>query len=166
MQLRRTFLTLAGLCSLSFTLNAAEPQVGSETVAMAQPVVVPPFCDSLCQGESVAALNCFDERYGRSAGVVDYAAARRACEQAAEAGDASAQTLLAELNFLGLGQAQDLARAVEWYAQAAQQGHPHARLMMYQLTRMGLSPSPTSAAEWLQLAREAGHPGLRMLPLG
>jgi TPR repeat protein len=47
--------------------------------------------------------------------------------EAAEQGDADAQYNLGNCYILGMGVAQDKAKAAEWYRKAAEQGHEGAQ---------------------------------------
>ncbi|WP_207063435.1 tetratricopeptide repeat protein [Motiliproteus sp. SC1-56] len=109
---------------------------------------------------SGSAQRCYDYRYGGDGLLTDYRQSLKHCRQAAEQGSANAQTLLAELYFLGLGSAQDLAGALHWYTQAALQGHAHAQLMLHEMYRLGLGTvrNPQAARYWLHKAAVNGHP--------
>lgn len=147
--------------ALNKAVTTPAPAAVQLPVSPAQLPPVLPFCDNLCGGSDTqlsAVDTCFGYRYGRNGLPVDYDAMRISCGSAAAAGNADAQTLMGELSFLGLGRGQDFTAAASWYAQAAAQGHPHAQLMMYEMTRLNLIPSATAAAEWLAKAAAAGHP--------
>lgn len=97
-----------------------------------------PFCDTACQlaaAQSIEARHCVLQRFGSR-----YAAALEDCRQAARQGDATAQTLLGEMLFLGLGTPQDLQGAFFWYRRAADQAQPHAQAMVAEMTRLKLGP--------------------------
>ncbi|HEY5717032.1 MAG TPA: hypothetical protein VIS52_00965, partial [Motiliproteus sp.] len=127
---------------------------------------VQPFCDTWCrdpQSLSVAAQACVGHRYGTNGYALDYQAMNRSCAQAAVLGDATAQTLLGEIHFLGLGVNQDFTLAYQWYQQAAAQQHAHAELMMYEMTRLHLVATAAQPQQWLQRAAQNGHPQARLL---
>jgi len=77
----------------------------------------------------------------------------------ANAGDAAAMTLLAELIIQGLGTRQDDRRAAEWYRLAADRGDPNARfaLGMLHLSGRGVPRDEARARALLGQASEQGH---------
>ena len=74
----------------------------------------------------------------------------------AEAGDAAAQTLLAEIYARGLGVAANRAEAEKWYARAARQGVPEAQLQ-YALTLLARDSDSSDARSLMSAAADAGH---------
>jgi len=140
------------------------PPVRADALPAAPTSAAPvlPFCDAICRDDATrltAAQRCIGYRYGTQGLAVDYRAMAESCHQAALKGDATAQTLLGEIRFLGLGVAQDFTQAYHWFQQAAAQQQPHAELMMYEMTRLQLVPAgAVTAAEWLQRAAQGGHP--------
>jgi TPR repeat protein len=74
----------------------------------------------------------------------------------AEAGDAAAQTLLAEIYARGLGVAVDFGEARKWYAQAARQGVPEAQLQLA-LTLLAQEQGSEEARALMKSAADAGH---------
>lgn len=74
----------------------------------------------------------------------------------AEAGDAAAQTLLAEIYSRGLGVAVDFDEAEKWYARAARQGVPEAQLQMA-LVLLERDPDSPEARMLMASAADAGH---------
>ncbi|MDH6231118.1 TPR repeat protein [Mesorhizobium soli] len=77
----------------------------------------------------------------------------------AEAGDAAAQTLIAEILSRGLGVARNDKEAAKWYAKAAEQGVPEAQFQYALILLDGeLAPKDRKAAYALmQSAAEAGN---------
>jgi TPR repeat protein len=77
----------------------------------------------------------------------------------AEAGDAAAQTLAAEIYARGLGVPRDPEKAKEFYGKAAKQGIPEAEFR-YALILMGNKPpgeAPDDAFRFMKEAADAGH---------
>src|SRR5690606_37933230 len=77
----------------------------------------------------------------------------------AREGDAAAQTLLGELYSRGLGIRRDLARAIEWYGRAAEQGDREG-LFQYGMALLDGTHVPRDeekAHEYLRRAADAGH---------
>ena len=76
----------------------------------------------------------------------------------AEAGDAAAQTLVAEILSRGLGVARDEAKAAKWYQLAAEQGVPEAQFQYALLLLDGrfVEKDPQGAYALMQAAAEAG----------
>ncbi|WP_210394841.1 tetratricopeptide repeat protein [Motiliproteus sediminis] len=173
MSIKRTltaFTLVAAAASATFVAEATTGQPAVPSAPQPEKVRLPaspsqlppvlPFCDALCrdQGRQLAETSCYSARHGLAGDGVNYPQALESCAAAAAAGDSHAQTLMGELNFLGLGAAQNFAAAADWYSRAAAQGHPHAQLMMYEMTRLQLAPGVTQASEWLSKAVAAGHP--------
>ena len=77
----------------------------------------------------------------------------------AEAGDAAAQTLVAEILSRGLGVARDEAKAAKWYQLAAEQGVPEAQFQYALLLLDGrfVEKDPQGAYALMQAAAEAGN---------
>jgi TPR repeat protein len=77
----------------------------------------------------------------------------------AEAGDAAAQTLAAEILSRGLGVARDEAKAAKWYQLAAEQGVPEAQFQYALLLLDGrfVKKDPQGAYALMQAAAEAGN---------
>lgn len=86
---------------------------------------------------------------------------RRAAQFLAEAqaGQAKAQYLLAELYRSGRGVDTDLAAAAGWYRKAALQGHVPAsyNLAMFNLLGAGVDKNIPEAAVWMRKAADGGH---------
>ncbi len=80
--------------------------------------------------------------------------------QLAEAGDASAQTAVGTLYYLGLGTPRDYAEALKWYEKAALAGDAHARRNLGSMFRHGHGTPQDDfrAFGWYDAARRAGHP--------
>ena len=82
-----------------------------------------------------------------------------AVRQAAEQGNASAQTQLGLAYRNGRGVQQDLIEAVKWYTRAAEQGHAEAQAylgFMY-MTGRGVRRDDAQAATWHRKAAERGN---------
>ena len=77
----------------------------------------------------------------------------------AEAGDAEAQFILADMYGTGLGVPQDAAAAVAWYRRAAEQGHARAQynLGVMHAEGRGVPPDAAGAVAWYRRAAEQGH---------
>lgn len=77
----------------------------------------------------------------------------------AEAGDAAAQTLVAEILSRGLGVARDEATAAKWYQLAAEQGVPEAQFQYALMLLDGrfVKKDPQEAYALMQAAAEAGN---------
>lgn len=77
----------------------------------------------------------------------------------AEAGDAAAQTLAAEILSRGLGVARDEAQAAKWYSRAAEQGVPEAQFQYALLLLDGrfVKKDEKEAYALMQAAAEAGN---------
>ena len=78
----------------------------------------------------------------------------------AEAGDAAAQTLIAELYDQGKGVARDSKKAAEWYKVAANSGNREAQFSyaMKLLQGIDVPGDKETAIELMQEAADAGHP--------
>src|SRR5690606_35852678 len=77
----------------------------------------------------------------------------------AEAGDAAAQTLVAEMMTKGLGIRRDAKTAAFWYGQAAQRGDPAARFRYALVLMTGghVERDKAQADEYMRKAAEAGN---------
>lgn len=77
----------------------------------------------------------------------------------AEAGDAAAQTLVAEILSRGLGVKRDEATAAKWYQLAAEQGVPEAQFQYALMLIDGrfVNKDPQGAYALMQAAAEAGN---------
>jgi TPR repeat protein len=101
---------------------------------------------------------CFDYSYGERGLPQDYGEARAWCAAAAARGNASTQTLYAQLLEYGEGGPQDLAGAARWYRRAAEQGHLHAQyvLGLFFLDGRGVAVDTATADSLLQAASIQG----------
>jgi TPR repeat protein len=79
----------------------------------------------------------------------------------ADAGDAAAETLVAEIYARGLGVPRDPEKAKDYYGKAAKQGIPEAEFR-YALILMGDKPSAEAPDEAFQLMKEAADAGHQM----
>ncbi|TKT75382.1 tetratricopeptide repeat protein [Aquamicrobium sp. LC103] len=77
----------------------------------------------------------------------------------AEAGDAAAQTLIAEIYSRGLGVRRDDAKAAEWYGKAAEQGVMEAQFQYSMLLYdgRGIQRDTDRAYGMMEAAADAGH---------
>lgn len=77
----------------------------------------------------------------------------------AEAGDATAQVLVADILARGLGVPASLAESAKWYAKAAEQGQPEAQFRFAGILLEGkYSPKdPAKAKELMKAAADAGN---------
>lgn len=77
----------------------------------------------------------------------------------AEAGDAAAQTLMAEIHWRGLGVPQSVEKALKWYGLAAEQGVAEAqfRYGMALLDGKYISKDEAGALRFLKLAADQDH---------
>ena len=89
----------------------------------------------------------------------DYRTAFEQWRALAEAGDAEAQTALADLYFTGQGTPEDAAEALRWYRRAAEQGNAVAQQNLGDLygRGIGVARDLVSAVVWLSLAAEQGQ---------
>ena len=88
----------------------------------------------------------------------DIAEAERWWREAAEQGDAEAQSNLGNLYDMGEGVPQDFAEAMKWYRKAAEQGDVHALNnlgLMYYESR-GIPQDGIEAYKWIFLAVAQG----------
>jgi hypothetical protein len=99
---------------------------------------------------------------GRAA---DPGRALRLYQQAAKAGDASAQNNLGELYETGRGMPADPAVALTWYRKAAEGGFPPGQFNLGRLYAGGLGvlKDPIEARKWLELAERGGIATARQL---
>jgi uncharacterized protein len=84
-------------------------------------------------------------------------------QKKAEQGDAGAQYKLGLVYDVGVGAAQDLAKAAQWYQRAADQGHVAAQFnlgLMYACGR-GVSRDLVQAHMWLNLAAAGSQAAAR-----
>lgn len=91
----------------------------------------------------------------------DYAEAMRWDRQAAEQGDATAQTYVGYLYEKGLGVPQDYAKALGWYRKAAAAGHAAAQrnIGTFYEQGLGVKQDYAEALKWYRLAAEQGNAG-------
>ncbi len=95
-----------------------------------------------------------------SADPPDWASARAAFAEAAEAGSPAAMSYLGWMYEEGHGVTADAGRAVQWYARAAHAGaHPYAiKLGWMYLAGQGIGQDRATAEGWFRFAIDAGHP--------
>lgn len=76
----------------------------------------------------------------------------------ADAGNATAETVIGNLYFLGLGVKQDKFHAARWYLKAALKGYVPAQINIGQMywNGQGLPLRPLKAMGWFYLARKKG----------
>ena len=89
----------------------------------------------------------------------DEAAAR--FDKLARAGNPVAQFYMGRLTAMGLGVAQDLPKATEWFQLSARQGYVEAQAVLgvHYMEGIGVAPSYAEAARWSKLAADQGHGG-------
>lgn len=77
----------------------------------------------------------------------------------AENDDVFAQCILGSMHGIGLGVAQDYAKAVEWYKKAAEQGYAYAQYNLGITYDMGygVTQDYAQAVEWYRKAAEQGY---------
>jgi hypothetical protein len=87
-----------------------------------------------------------------------YAAALRQLLPLARGGEPVAQSAVGVMYHKGLGVKADLARAVDWYAKAANNGDPLAQRILGDLYVEGVGGAPdhAAAAEWYEAAANGG----------
>ena len=104
--------------------------------------------DALSQGKAA-----FDRK--------DYVEAMRWDRQAADQGNAMAQTYVGYLYENGLGVPQDYAAALSWYRKAADQGHAPAQKNVGNLYEQGTGATRdyAEAMRWFRLAADQGNAG-------
>ncbi|MBQ3450884.1 MAG: sel1 repeat family protein, partial [Selenomonadaceae bacterium] len=96
--------------------------------------------------------------YGLFGAAVDYETAAEFYAKAAESGNVTAQTRLADCYFDGLGVAQNYDEAVEWYRKAAHVGNAYAKTFLaicYQ-NGNGVEADMETALELYEEAARAG----------
>ncbi len=89
----------------------------------------------------------------------DYAKAHRLWEEQAATGDPQAMNDLGTLYERGLGQEQDLGRALHWYAEAAKAENPAGMANYGRMLEQGraVPANPEEGARWLDLAARKGQ---------
>jgi TPR repeat protein len=102
---------------------------------------------------------CYDFTYGKDGLRQSGEHARLWCAAAAERGNASCQTLYAQLLDEGEGGPVDVMAAARWYAVAAGQGHVHALFMLGRMYAEGRGvPQDRMVADsLLGLAKQQGY---------
>jgi hypothetical protein len=88
----------------------------------------------------------------------DYKTALQVWLEAAQRGDAKAQTYVGEIYEKGLGVPPDYAAAAQWYRRAAEQGYAPAALSLGVLYEngLGVARDPKQAAQWYSRANGTG----------
>ncbi|MBC8412816.1 MAG: sel1 repeat family protein [Nitrospira sp.] len=101
---------------------------------------------------------CHEYSYGNISRGPNYEQAFYWCSRSSNDNIASGHVLLAELYLMGNYVAQDFEKARNLYRLAAQQDHPHAQFMMYQIYSLGLGTdiNEQEALSWLKVAAENG----------
>ena len=115
------------------------------------PVVAPP-AKAPVPGEPDLAFGAFQRGFYRTA--LAFAMPR------AEAGDAAAQTLIAELHASGRGVSRNIDTARGWYERAAANGDPQAQFAYASLLMADVKrgqPRPRAARDYMERAARAGH---------
>ncbi len=125
---------------------------------------------ALCAGFTLGLTACTDERArtgaAYTAGVAafeggDYATALREVRPLAEQGNASAQFLLGNMYYGGIGVPQDFAEAMKWFRKADEQGYAEAQFFLgswYHVGGgLGVPEDYAEAVKWYRKAAEQGH---------
>jgi hypothetical protein len=88
----------------------------------------------------------------------DYRTALRIAQPLAEAGNARAQTLMAQLYYRGRGVNQDDHQAAKWFRAAAKQGDASAQFYLGVMSTegRGVPQDYTQATKWYRMAAEQG----------
>ncbi|HEY8023169.1 MAG TPA: tetratricopeptide repeat protein [Burkholderiaceae bacterium] len=89
----------------------------------------------------------------------NYTSAYQELSTAANSGNADAQQLLGHMYYMGLGVAQDFAKALAWHRKAAGQGKSESQYVIGTMyySGKGLIQDYREAEQWLQKAGNAGH---------
>jgi TPR repeat protein len=89
----------------------------------------------------------------------DYASALNHWRQAADQGDAEAQTKIGVMYETGVGVTKDYAEAAKWYRKAADQNDANAEAALGSLigSGFGVQRDDAEAIKWLRKAAEQGH---------
>ena len=107
------------------------------------------------RGEKTTARDC-EIRGGEYVAYdrADYKTALQVWLEAAQRGDAKAQTYVGEIYEKGLGVPPDYAAAAQWYRRAAEQGYAPAALSLGVLYEngLGVARDPKQAAQWYSRA--------------
>jgi Caspase domain/Sel1 repeat len=88
----------------------------------------------------------------------DYRTALAVWQEQADAGEAEAQYMVAQIYEKGLGTPPDYARAASWYRKAADQGHNASQISLGYLLEQGLGVTANSAEALDWYRRAAGLP--------
>ena len=100
----------------------------------------------------------------------DYEKAFQLLEPIAEAGNAEAQCIIANMYQLGMGRNRDISQAVYWYEKSSQNGYGVASNNLggiFLAGDDGIEAALSKAKEWFSLARKQGFkhtPALEDLP--
>lgn len=140
---------------------AGEPRVAAESVSPARRETPALNAAPAAEPRDARSLYILGARYADGVGVARNAARARALwRQAAEQGDADAQTGLGWLLTLGEGGPRDPVGAIQWYQRAAVQGHAAGQL--YLGLKLddgeGIAKDPVLAYAWLSLAAAGQGP--------
>ena len=97
----------------------------------------------------------------RAYDAAEYIEAARLLRPLAERGDLTAQFLMGQLHFFGLGVERDDRQAAQFYMGPAQAGNPEAQYRMGYLhaTGQGVGHDPVAAARYWTAAASKGHRG-------
>ena len=135
---------LAGLIVLAPGAAAAQTEQMDQALDISRLLLDPPEGVDLAYG-------AFQRGY--------YLTALRLAERRAGQGDAVAQTLIAEIYANGLGVAQDIPKAISWYAQADANGDIQAtfQLAMIYQRGTGIGRNRERAAQLFEKAAAGGH---------
>ncbi len=100
----------------------------------------------------------------------NYGKAFKLLEPVAEAGNAEAQCIIANMYQLGMGRNRDISQAINWYKKSSQNGYGVASNNLGSIFLAGddgIEADLSKAKEWYSLARKQGFintPALENLP--
>lgn len=142
----------AALAALTMLALATAPATAQEASDAAEPTIRNVDPDRFGAEVPDAAYGAYQRGF--------YLTAFNLAMPRAEAGDAAAQTLVAEILARGLGVRRDEKQAAQWYSKAAEQGVVEAkfRLAMMLIQSDDVEPDPERAYELMEQAADAGNP--------
>ena len=115
-------------------------------------LILLPFLVTAARADFVSALRAYDNG--------DYDIALSEFHDLAVAGDADAQSILALMYLEGQAVEEDMATAINWYVQSAEQGHVGAQYALAIISVDGLGGAArdlTTAAMWMHESARRGH---------
>ncbi|MCV3238761.1 tetratricopeptide repeat protein [Mesorhizobium sp. ZC-5] len=149
-------------------LAAATPAAATDGARPGSPAAAPPAAAAPATPDAGAAEKIDPLRFGSKPADPAYGAFQRGLYKTAlnlalpraEAGEAPAQTLVAEILSRGLGVKRDETAAAKWYQLAAEQGVPEAQFQYALMLIDGrfVTKDPKAAFALMQASAEAGNP--------